>query len=88
MATFTVTNLFDSGMGSLRNAISDANAQAGTDEIFFDISSFPSTITLTTGELNITDSVNILKPGANLRSVSRNNNSRIFNIAASEVAGQ
>ncbi|MEQ8998818.1 MAG: choice-of-anchor Q domain-containing protein [Coleofasciculus sp. B1-GNL1-01] len=80
MATFTVTNLFDSGAGSFRQAIFDANTQAGTDEIVFDTGGFPSTLTLTSGELNITDSVNILGSGADFMTVSGNNNSRIFSI--------
>ncbi len=36
-ATFTVTNTLDSGAGSLRKAISDANASAGADTIAFNI---------------------------------------------------
>ncbi|MEQ8752430.1 MAG: choice-of-anchor Q domain-containing protein [Coleofasciculus sp. G1-WW12-02] len=80
MATFTVNNLFDSGTGSFRQAIFNANAQSGLDEIIFDTGGVPSTITLTSGALNIADSVNILGPGANLLTVSGNNNSRIFNI--------
>ena len=36
-ATFTVTNTGDSGAGSLRQAILDANAAAGADTITFDI---------------------------------------------------
>jgi hypothetical protein len=36
-ATFTVTNTDDSGPGSLRQAILDANANAGADTIAFDI---------------------------------------------------
>ena len=36
--TFTVTNTNDSGQGSLRQAILDANATAGTDVIEFEIS--------------------------------------------------
>ena len=38
MATFTVTNTNDSGAGSLRQAILDANALAGADTITFNIS--------------------------------------------------
>src|SRR6266536_2707186 len=36
-ATFTVTNTSDSGPGSLRQAILDANAASGTDTIAFNI---------------------------------------------------
>ena len=36
-ATFTVTNVFDSGPGSLRQAIQDANANPGFDRIVFNI---------------------------------------------------
>src|SRR5215204_4174522 len=36
--TFTVTNTNDSGAGSLRQAILDANANAGADQIVFNIS--------------------------------------------------
>src|SRR5438067_5473608 len=36
-ATFTVTNIDDSGQGSLRQAILDTNANAGTDTIAFKI---------------------------------------------------
>ncbi len=38
LATFTVTNTNDSGAGSLRQAILDANALAGADTITFNIS--------------------------------------------------
>src|SRR5688572_29511357 len=37
-ATFTVTTTTDSGAGSLRQAILDANANPGPDEIRFNIS--------------------------------------------------
>ncbi len=43
-ATFTVTNANDSGAGSLRQAILDANAAAGTNTITFNAD---YTITLT-----------------------------------------
>ncbi|HUF08750.1 MAG TPA: hypothetical protein VMO47_05475, partial [Rhodothermales bacterium] len=36
-ATFTVTTADDSGPGSLRQALLDANAAAGADQIVFDI---------------------------------------------------
>jgi uncharacterized delta-60 repeat protein len=37
LATYTVTNTNNSGAGSLRQAITDANANAGTDTIVFNI---------------------------------------------------
>jgi len=45
-ATFTVTNTNNSGAGSLRQAIIDANAFAGADVIIFSIGSGAQTITL------------------------------------------
>ncbi|HYC60708.1 MAG TPA: Calx-beta domain-containing protein [Thermoanaerobaculia bacterium] len=75
-ATFTVTNTNDSGSGSLRDAIAQANATPGPDTIDFTVS---GTITLTTGELAITDSVTIDGPGAASLTISGNNASRVFN---------
>jgi parallel beta-helix repeat protein len=46
-ATFTVTNLNDSGAGSLRQAILDANVVGGT--VAFNIPTTPRVITLSTG---------------------------------------
>lgn len=76
-ATFTVTNVGDSGAGSLRQAISDANGAAGADTIDFQ-AGLMGTIVLTTGQLAITDSVTIQGPGAASISVSGNSASRVF----------
>src|SRR5262249_50558078 len=67
--------------GSLRQAISDANGNSGADTIVF-AKGVSGTIKLTSGELLITDSVTISGPGANKVSVSGNNASRVFDIAA------
>ena len=67
--TFTVTNLHDSGDGSLRQAILDANTQSGADVIKFD-SNLRGTITLTSGELDITTSLKINGPGADQLTIS------------------
>ena len=57
-ATFTVTNTNDSGAGSLRQAITDANASRGADVILFNIAgSGPHTISPGLPLPRITDSV-------------------------------
>ncbi|HEV8580793.1 MAG TPA: choice-of-anchor Q domain-containing protein [Thermoanaerobaculia bacterium] len=76
-ATFNVTNLNDSGAGSLRQAIEDANGAAGADVITFQ-AGLTGTITLTTGQLEITDSVDVQGPGAAALTVSGNDSSRVF----------
>jgi CSLREA domain-containing protein len=80
------------GVVTLREAIEAANANTtvgdavhdgsgGIDTITFDPTVFatPQTITLTLGELPITDSLTITGPAATL-TISGNNASRIFNV--------
>ena len=64
-ATFTVTNLTDLGDGSLRDAVSDANAAAGVDVVRF-ADNLTGTITLQFGEIELTDDVAIEGPGADV----------------------
>jgi len=78
-ATFTVTNLNDTGAGSLRDAVASANATAGADVINFQ-AGLTGTITLTSGELSLYDAVDIQGPGAATITVSGNNASRVFYI--------
>ncbi|MGD9752090.1 MAG: Ig-like domain-containing protein [Acidimicrobiia bacterium] len=66
---FAVTNLNDSGAGSLRQAIIDANANAGSDEITF-AAGLSGEIVLTSGAVAITESVMISGPGATKLSVA------------------
>ena len=49
LSTYTVTNANDSGAGSLRQAILDANAHAGADTVVFKIGSGAKTINLAKG---------------------------------------
>ncbi len=79
-ATFTVTNTDDAGPGSLRQAIEDANAAAGADVIQFQIPTLPDAIVLFSGELLVTDSVDIQGPGAPSLVVTGNTSLRVFNI--------
>ncbi|MCI0488913.1 MAG: FG-GAP-like repeat-containing protein, partial [Blastocatellia bacterium] len=55
-ATFTVTNTNDSGPGSLRQAIIDANRNPGLDTIIFSIGSGPVTITIAANTPNLVTS--------------------------------
>ncbi|XWV24567.1 hypothetical protein QJ856_gp1224 [Tupanvirus deep ocean] len=78
MTTYIVTNNNDSGFGSLRQAIIDANSNPGADTIEFDPG--VTFITLTSGELLITDDLTIINNNAGTLTISGDNNSRIFNI--------
>ena len=78
---FTVLNTNDSGPGSLRQAILDANTNAGMDVIEFAPSAY-GTITATSGELLITDCLFINGPGATNVAVNGNAASRVFNIGS------
>jgi hypothetical protein len=73
-ATITVTNTNDSGAGSLRQAIADAN---DGDTVKFGVS---GTITLTTDQLLVEKSINISGPGSNNLAVDGNDASRAFYI--------
>lgn len=77
-STFTVTNLNDSGPGSLRAELAAANS--GSDTIVF-AHGLHGTINLAS-ELQVADSVTIDGPGANKVTVSGNNTSRVFEVDA------
>ena len=89
LATFTATNINNAGAGSLRQAILNANALAGADDIRFDPTVFngaQAAITLATtldintfaGGLTISGAF-----GASNVTVSGNNAVRVFNITGS-----
>lgn len=75
--TLTVTNTNDSGAGSLRDAI--ANANPG-DTIVFSLT-LPATVTLSS-ELDITQTLTISGPGASLLTVSGNNATRVISVTS------
>lgn len=76
--TYPVSNLNDSGAGSLRQAITDANAHAGSDTISFAVS---GTITLASSLPNITDSLTINGTGQSV-TVSGNDLYPVFYVAS------
>lgn len=79
-ATFTVSNLNDSGAGSLRQAIIDANNSSGADTITFD-AGLTGTITVSS-HLGVNDSVDIQGPGASVLTVDGGDSTRIFYLYA------
>ncbi len=80
-ATIIVANLNDSGAGSLRQAILDANAAAGDDIITF-ASGLTGTINLAGALPALSTNITINGPGADLLTVRRDTGGdyRIFDI--------
>jgi len=79
-ATVTVTSTADNGAGTLRNALAGV---ANGDTINFTVT---GSITLTTGELVISNSVNILGPGPGSVAVNGNLASRVFHVTNAVTA--
>ena len=79
-ATFPVSTTTDSGPGSLRQAILDANAAAGLDQVTFS-AGLSGAINLT-AELEITDPINIQGPGKAALAVDGGDNGRVFHARA------
>lgn len=89
MATFTVSNIKDSGKGSLRKAIEQANTIDGYDRIEFSDRLSGQKISLISGELTITDDLAIDGLSGNRGvSISGNNASRIFTVDDSDASNQ
>jgi hypothetical protein len=89
--TYTVGTNADSSSGgacttptnsdcSLGEAVSLSNTNVDADTIVFNSNLTGTTITLTTGELSVTDGVTITGPGASQLTVTADGNSRIFAI--------
>jgi hypothetical protein len=79
LSTLTVLSNLNSGAGSLRDTI--AAASSG-DTIVFAHSLKHKTITLTSGELAVTKSLDIEGPGAKNLAISSNAASRVFDISS------
>ena len=82
-ATITVANTNDSGPGSLRQALADAN---DGDRVNFDASLKGQSIALTSGELVIDKSITITGPGSDqltVRAVDFQHYFRLFHVMAS-----
>lgn len=75
-ATYTVTNLDDTGAGSLRQAIDDANGNSGPDTITFQ-AGLTGTIDVQS-LMKITDSTTIQGPGASVIAVDGGDSTDIF----------
>src|SRR5881275_2250201 len=75
----TVTNTNDSGPGSLRQALADAN---DGDTINFAVT---GTIGLTSGELLAAKDITISGPGAGNLAINGNANSRVFHIGSGQT---
>src|SRR5262249_230040 len=75
----TVTNTQDSGPGSLRQALADAN---DGDTINFAVT---GTIELATGEMVVDESITIAGPGAETLAVNGSGKSTVFHIASGEA---
>ena len=77
---FTVTNTDDDGSGSLRDAIVQANAAPGADEVVFDPVLSGQTILLTSDQLMITDDLVITGLGEDKLTVARDPGAPAFRI--------
>lgn len=77
-----VSNLSDSGAGSLRDAIANAGPSGGVE--FESGLALPGTITLTS-EISITEDLVVAGPGLDQLTVSGGGTNRVFSIAAGNV---
>ena len=83
-ATFSVTSPADSGAGSLRDALAQANANADADTITFNLPPGTQSITLSSGALFIYNNVSIIGPGAGALRVDGNGaiNNSVFGVSS------
>ncbi|MEH2327038.1 MAG: hypothetical protein V7K32_26450 [Nostoc sp.] len=85
MSTFSVTNINNSGLGSLRQAVLDANALSGKDIINFGglfTDGLAHTISLTGSGLSITDDLTIQGTNPSLLTIKDDSADRVFDIGS------
>src|SRR5262245_31445707 len=84
LSTYSVLNTGDTGVGSLRQALTDANAHPGPD--VSDLQGIPGTTNLPSALPALVDNVDIIGPGAKVLTVQRYPLSlakfRIFTVSA------
>ena len=90
LSTFDVTSTADDGSaGTLRQAIAEANAATSPSTIDFQLASTPATITLTQGQLSLSNTsaaITIDGPGADLLSISGNHLSTVMAVYSGVTA--
>ncbi|MEH2134352.1 MAG: hypothetical protein V7K86_27825 [Nostoc sp.] len=89
MSTFTVTNTNNSGAGSLRQAVLDANALTGKDIINFSglfTDGLAHTISLNGSGLSITDNLTIEGTNPSLLTIKDDSADRVFDIGKGVTA--
>jgi hypothetical protein len=86
-STFTVSNTGSTGNGSLQQAVIDANASAGVDNIVFDSKLTGSTI-FVSSEMEVTEELTITGPGdASSIIINGNGATGLFNVTKHSVSG-
>ena len=85
-ADFTVSTLADSGGGSLRQAVLDANANPGADRILFQ-SGLSGTLNLTSTWLTVTGPTDFVGPGADRLTITESVNPQGIFYMAPATAG-
>ncbi|MHC5916974.1 MAG: hypothetical protein ACYTXE_39735 [Nostoc sp.] len=89
MSTFTVTNTNNSGAGSLRQAVLNANALSGKDIINFSglfTDGLAHTINLTGSGLSITDNLIIVGTNPSKLTIKDDSADRVFDIGKGVTA--
>ena len=89
--TFTVTTTTDGGAGSLRQAIIDANALGGSNEIILNAGTYRLTLgpagddNANNGDLDITSDLTITGAGADVTVIDGNSLDRVFHLTGSNA---